>query len=219
MFKSLKEMGIRKVLIRSLFFLVGVMSIGFAIGLNNLALLGNDPISVFYDGMSRFFNIDLGIAINIVNFSLILILFIFGRKYIDIGLVLYVVTLGLFTNLCILLCTAISLPIDNIICRILMSIIGCFLLFLGIAIVIALDLGLDPWSGLIMIIKDRINKSYKIIKVCSDAFFLLVGFLLGGVVGVTTIVAAFLGGPVIEFITNIIKSKLSAKENIESGVN
>lgn len=209
MFKSIKEMGINKVLIRSLFFLLGALAIGFAIGLNNLALLGNDPISVFYDGVSKFFNIDLGFAINIVNLSLILIVFIFGRKYIDIGLILYVIPLGWFTNLCIYLCSSIiSLPISDIVCRIIMSIVGCFLLFLGIAIVISLDLGLDPWSGLVMIIKDKLNKSYKVIKVCSDAFFLVVGFLLGGTVGVVTVVAAFLGGPVIEFMSNIIKTKI-----------
>ena len=56
---------------------LGVVLMGFGIAFNACASLGSDPISVFSYGIHSFFNINLGTAFNITNYTLLFIVLIF----------------------------------------------------------------------------------------------------------------------------------------------
>ena len=46
--------------------------------------------------------------------------------------------------------------------------IGCFLLYMGVAMYITADVGLDPFTGFVMTIRDKVNKQFRVVKVCFD---------------------------------------------------
>ena len=75
---------------------------------------------------------------------------------------------------------------------------------------IAADIGLDVWTGLAMILRDQTHKEYKFFRVAIDIFSLVVGFFLGGsaAIGVTTVLAALFGGPIIQNFVNLIKKSV-----------
>lgn len=198
------------IILKSLLSVVGVIFIGFAIALNTSAGYGNDPISVFFDGIRVFLGLPaekLGVASNIVCYSLIVLVLIFGRKHINIGTFIYTLTLGIFINLGMTFYTALNLPFTAFY-RILSCTCGCLLLFLGVAIFIAVNFGLDPFTASVMIVKDKINKSYTVVKIALDLILLAIGFSLGGQVGVVTLVTAIVAGPIINLFAKLIGNLL-----------
>ncbi len=89
--------------------------------------------------------------------------------------------------------------------QILGAVTGCLLLYTGVAMYITADIGLDPFTGVVMIIKDRLKKEYRSVKIGFDICCIVIGTLLGGNVGVITVITALSAGPVIQFIADQMK--------------
>lgn len=191
--------------------LIGVLLIGIGVAFNNLAGLGNDSVGIVYDGMRNFFNLSveqLGIVSNIVNISLVVLLLIIGRKFVRIGTVVYFVPYGL--------CVSFGSAIYNIFVtdntlffRILFATIGCLLLYFGIAIFIVVNIGVDPFTGVVLVLQEKLQKEYKIVKIGFDISLIIIGLFLGGKAGIVTLVTALTAGPCIQFFVG----KLSTIEN------
>ena len=162
--------------------------------INSAAGLGNDPVAVFYDGirsLARLSPYQLGVATNIINYSLAAAVFILD-SFIDAGTHIYR-SLGLPPSLAV---------------KILSACAGCLLLYFGISLFVSLEIGIDPVSGMLMILKDRFHCSYKAVKIVCDIAALVSGAMLGGKFGAVTIASALLGGPLIELFCRINKKHL-----------
>lgn len=191
---------------RILFALVGIMLVGIGIAFNSSSKLGNDPIGIVYDGVRNALSLSqeqFGTAINFVNWGLIVVLFFIGRKYINIGTFIYILPYGLFVSLGNKLYNMIFVS-DNIVVRWISVIMGCIILYLGVAIFIVVNIGLDPFTGLVMMICDKVKKEYRTVKIVFDIFMIILGVVLGGTLGLITIITAFSAGPLIQFFTKTI---------------
>ena len=213
-FMKLKEIDLDVFIKKVIVAFIGIMFMGFGIAFNAIAAFGNDPISVLYDGIKNFASIDLGNASMMVNCVLLLIIFLLDKRYINIGTFLYAFTLGLFINWGTCIYIFLSLP-ESIVVRIFSSILGCLLLFVGIAIYIIVNFGLDTWSGVTVILSEKVNISYKFAKIFMDAMCLLIGAVLGGKTGIATILAVLLGGPLIEKFKKMLDKTISSWIKIE----
>ncbi len=71
---------------------------------------------------------------------------------------------------------------------------------IGIATYIGADLGVGAIDLVSEIISNKLKLSYRVIRVVCDITFVVVGYLLGGTVGVGTVVAAFMIGPAVQFV-------------------
>ena len=76
---------------------------------------------------------------------------------------------------------------------------GCVILALGMSIVIKSDAGTGPNDLVGLVISDKLHKKFGIVRVLCDLAFVLTGWLLGGQVGVGTLVCAVLVGFVADF--------------------
>jgi len=85
-------------------------------------------------------------------------------------------------------------------CQALACVVGCLLLYTGVAIFIAMDIGLDPMTGAAMVVRDWLKWDYKRAKWLFDGCMTVLGFLLGGTLGVVTILSAITAGPAIQYI-------------------
>lgn len=183
--------------------LIGIFFVGVGVAFNASTMLGNDPIGIVYDGVRNFFNLStrqLGMASNVVNIGLIILLLFIGKKYVNIGTFIYIVPYGFFVDIGTKLYSALAVS-DTLTLRILAGLTGCFLLYTGVAIFIVMDIGLDPFTGLVMTIKDKLSWDYKRTKIVFDISMVLIGVLLGGKLGVITLVTAFTAGPMIQVIS------------------
>lgn len=207
---KLKKKSYENFLIKIVIALVGVAFVGFGLAFNSSAMLGNDPVAVLYDGVRNLCGLPperLGIVTNLVNYTLMVIVFMLGRKYINIGTFIYTLPMGNFVNVGFKIHELLGIP-SNLNWRIFTAFCGCSMLFLGIGIFIAIDVGMDPCTGVVMIVRDKINHQYKISKVICDVCTLILGFTLGGKVGAVTVIAALIAGPTIQKISEIFDKRV-----------
>lgn len=200
----LKKIDIRKCLIA----VVGIMLVGIGVSFNAMAHLGNDPVGIFYDGMRSALGLtaeQLGLASNMVNIVLAVVLFFFGRKYLNLGTVIYIVPYGLCVDLGTFLYSKIFVA-DALWMQIIGSVLGCLMLYTGVAIFIAVDIGLDPMTGVAMVLRDFLKWDFKKAKWLFDGVMTIAGFLLGGTLGVVTILTAITAGPMIQWISGRVKN-------------
>ena len=74
------------------------------------------------------------------------------------------------------------------------------ILSLGMSVVINSNAGTGPNDLVAIILTDKIRKiEFRWVRMACDVFFVVLGFVLGGTVGVGTIVAVFLTGPLVQF--------------------
>lgn len=190
--------------------LIAVALIGFGLAFNSSAMLGNDPIAVFYDGVRNLCGLpreSLGMVNNLVNYTIVGIMFIFGRKYLNIGTFIYTLPMGSFINIGFKIheILGISSTLNG---RIFTALCGCLMLYLGIGIFIAVNIGMDPCTGIVMMVRDRIKREYKVSKVICDVCMLVLGFAFGGKIGAVTVISALMGGPTIQKVSEIFEDKV-----------
>lgn len=195
-----------------MFAVLGVLLIGTGVAFNAMARLGNDPVGIFYDGVRNVLRMPqsrLGLASNVVNVCFAVFLSFFGRKYLNFGTLIYLLPYGSCVDFGTWIYQKIFAGV-HLYQRILGSITGCFLIYMGIALYITVDIGMDPMSGMPLVIRDHMHWDYKTAKWLFDGTITIVGFLLGGKLGIITIMTAFTAGPCIQFLTGQLeKLKIS----------
>ena len=86
-------------------------------------------------------------------------------------------------------------------------VLGCGILAFGMSIVIRSNSGTGPNDLVAIILSDYVNRKFTIafrwVRIISDAVFVAAGFLMGGIVGVGTIAAVVLIGPMVQFFLPI----------------
>ena len=85
---------------------------------------------------------------------------------------------------------------SSFIYRLIFNAIGCVILALGMTMVIKSEAGTGPNDLVAVVISDKLGKKFSIMRVIVDVVFVVIGFILGGTVGVGTVVCAVLVGPV-----------------------
>ncbi len=161
--------------------------------------LGSDPFNVLIQGLYRFLpwpafmthgNVHVG-----VSFLIILVLLAVDRSYIRIGTLLCMILGGPIIDLF----TVLLAPVIHSGCamglRILALVLGCVILAFGMTIVIQSQAGTGPNDLVAVVISDKLKKKFGAVRILVDGSFALAGFLLGGTVGLGTVVCACLVGP------------------------
>lgn len=204
--------------------IIGLILMGIGVAINNIAYFGNDAVSVLYDGVSRFFGIPLQNASLAINTCMVILAFIFAKKHVSVATVLYYlfltpsIALGMIS-----VCQwMFKVPegTDPIIMEDMLkssfyyvypslpyifAIAGCFLMFTGLALFVALNIGTDPWTAFALRFSDMTTViPFKWIKVICDVVCFLVGWMLGGKWGIVTILTALLGGPYIKWMSAVL---------------
>lgn len=185
----------------------GVLLVGVGVAFNNCAGFGNDPVGIVYDGIRSISGMNqaqLGMASNAVNIVLLVFLFFVGRRYVSVGTFVYLLPYGFCVDLGNFL-YGLHGASEDVWVRVVFSVLGCVLLSLGVAIYITVDIGVDPFTGVVLVLRDVLKKEYRYVKIGFDLTMVILGTLLGGRLGVVTVVTALAVGPVIQFFTRLLK--------------
>lgn len=197
-----------------LFAVIGIFFVGLGVAFNAGTLFGNDPIAILYDGLRSLLRMapeELGLISNAINVAMIVILFFVGKKYIHIGTLIYILPFGFFVSIGTNIYNVV-INQSSIVQRIIGAVIGCSATYFGVALFILADMGLDPFTGVVMVIKDKIGWSFRKTKICFDIVMVLIGYLCGGKVGVITLITVATAGPVIQIFTDIMKKCIKIEE-------
>lgn len=187
---------------------LGIFLIGVGVAFNAATMLGNDAVGIIYDGIRSALGLtgsQLGMVSNLVNGTLITILFFTGRRYVNIGTLIYILPYGFFVSIGSHLYQTLFAS-NTLLARGIAGFLGCLFIYVGVAIFIAMDMGLDPFTGVVMVIRDKLKKEFKYVKIGFDITLICCGVLLGGKLGIITIITALTAGPSIQWLSGRISS-------------
>ena len=85
--------------------------------------------------------------------------------------------------------------------RILFSVLGFLLLYVGLGIYVAIDIGVDAFTGMVLYLRDVTKVDLKYVKMVFDVALILLGALMGGALGVATFVTMLVAGPMIQWLS------------------
>ena len=186
-----------------LLFLLGMSIIQFGVALFLRMNIGSDPFTVFTQGLANTLNnlgmnVTTGTANRIILVVLFSIILLLNKNHIKIGTIICVIGVGPIIDLGIRVVSALPVESYSYLLKMFLIALGCFIIAIGFSILSATKVGVAPNDIIPFIIKERINCEYRWIRICMDAFLLIGGFMLGGTVGVGTIIAMATTGPFIQ---------------------
>lgn len=163
--------------------------LGFAIGLTIRADLGLAPWDVLHQGISERTGVPIG-TVGILVGLLVLLVWIPLRERIGLGTVLNVLLIGISIDL-----TLLAVPESSSdVVRWAELVGGTFLIGPGVALYLSCELGAGPRDGVMTALVDR-GWSLRVTRTVMELTVLAAGFLLGGTVGVGTVLIAVTIGP------------------------
>ena len=118
------------------------------------------------------------------------------KSYVKIGTVLCMIFGGPIIDMFTVVLAPVFAISDSLIFKIVMLALGCVILAYGMTIVIKSDAGTGPNDLVSVVISDKTKKKFSIVRIIVDVSFVVIGFVLGGSLGIGTIICAFCVGPV-----------------------
>lgn len=202
-----------KLLQRRLFFiLLAHVILGLAVNLMRISLFGNDPFSCMQLGFSKLFNVSYGTCVIVFNLIAIIPIFIIDRSYIQIGTLVNMFMFGLIVDAWYVVMSVIypDMGYLTLLPRIICLVIGVVLCCFGGSMYMTTNLGMGPYDAIGWIIEKVTKKKvpFKYARMALDGTATVVGFLLGSIVGLGTLMMALGTGPLIVFFTENINKQL-----------
>lgn len=180
--------------------LIGLTVAHLGVTLFLQSALGTDTFTVFIQGLSRVFGLTVGTVHVIVLCILMVLMLATTKGYVKPGTVVCAFCGGPIIDLFTWMLQGVINEASPMALRIVSMLVGCVVLALGMSIVINSNAGTGPNDLVAIILSDKLEKiEFRWVRVGCDLFFVAAGFLLGGTVGVGTVVAAFCTGPLVQF--------------------
>ncbi|MCM1039191.1 MAG: hypothetical protein NC314_08010 [Roseburia sp.] len=195
--RSMKEMIVRVVIL-----LIGLTIAHLGVTLFLLADLGADPFNVLVQGVFRTLagwtgweKLTHGYTHIAICFLIILVLLAVDKSYIKIGTILCMICGGPIIDFFTYILGFLFAGERSIWFKIPVLAAGCIILAFGMTIVIKSDAGTGPNDLVALVISDKSHVRFSIMRVIVDVSFVVIGFFMGGIFGVGTIICACLVGP------------------------
>jgi uncharacterized membrane protein YczE len=184
---------------------VGLAGYGFSMAMMVRAGLGLDPWDVFHQGLALHTGMTIGLASAVVG-VVVLLAWIPLRNRPGIGTVANVIVIAITVDVGMLLMEQpTSMPL-----RIAMMVGAVVLNAFSTVLYVGAGLGPGPRDGLMTGLVVRTGLSVRLVRTSIEATVLTLGWLLGGTVGVGTVLYAFGIGPLVQFFVRITPKRALA---------
>jgi len=171
---------------------VGLFIFGVGVALMVQAGIGLDPWTVLAEGIARRSGLGIGWVILLIG-AAVLLMWIPLRQKPGIGTIANILLVGLSVELAV----AVIPPITGWFWQLLVFLIGLVVLAIASGIYIGAHLGPGPRDGLMTGLNARLGWPIWLSRFIVEGTVLFAGWLLGGTVGIGTVLFALLIGPAV----------------------
>lgn len=188
---------------KSLKLFLGIIFTSFAIVLTIYSQLGASPWDVFHLGLTNHTNLTLGQISQLVSVIAIIISMFFGEIP-GIATILNMYLIGVFID--IIQANQLIPIATSTWQKFFMLFLGIYLFGWGTYFYLSTGLGSGPRDSLMIAFMKITNMPVWKIRAILETSVLVIGYFLGGLVGIGTILSAFLIGVAIQHVYNLMKS-------------
>jgi uncharacterized membrane protein YczE len=186
--------------------LIGLVGYGLSMALMVRAGLGLDPWDVFHQGLSRHTGMTIGVASAVVGVA-VLLAWIPLRNRPGVGTIANVVVIAVTVDAALtVLPTPSAMPV-----RVAMMLGAVMFNAVSTVLYIGAGLGPGPRDGLMTGLVARTGLSVRLVRTSIEATVLLTGWLLGGTVGVGTVIYAVGIGPLVQLVLRLTPRAILAR--------
>lgn len=188
----------RKSITRGVFYLIGCILIALGVALTIVANFGAGSWDAVAAGLATITGLTMG---NMVVFVAIILVALSGILLKRIPRVTTLIT-SFFLSFFIDLWMPLVLPLETetFLYSFLLFLVAMTVLAIGVTMTIVSDLPPGPIDYFMLSIKERFNIKIGLAKTIEEFFGITLGFLLGGPIGIGTILIVFCLGPMIQTI-------------------
>ncbi|WP_436858828.1 YczE/YyaS/YitT family protein [Citrobacter tructae] len=171
----------------------GLVLYGVSTAMFVRADLGADPWNVFHLGLAKLLSMQIGVVMILVG-ALVLLLWIPLRQRPGLGTLSNVIVIGLAADAALMVIPELS----SLRVRSVILVMAVIVNALATSMYIGAGFGAGPRDGLMTGIHARTGWSVRTIRTAIEVTVLLSGWLLGGTLGVGTVLYALAIGPLIQ---------------------
>ena len=186
----------------------GILIMGLGVCLFKISLMGNDPSTALAIAVADRIGLDFSILVIVINSIYFIAEIFLGRKYIGAGTFVNWFFVGPLASFYEKLLRGVWNVPEGFVPRLVIMVAGVLILSLSASLYQTADLGIAPYDSLSIIMRDRLPLPYFWCRIITDATCAAVCWLLGGIVGLGTLVCALGLGPFIHFFNKHISEKL-----------
>lgn len=188
------------------------MSLGISLIIEGKAL-GVSPWDVLHVGLYKQIGLSVGSWTIISGLCIVLITTLYLKEWPKIATWLNMLLIGSFVDLFTwILPNSKSLPLD-----IFYFLTGLFVMSIGCAMYISPRLGAGPRDTVMMIIVEKFGGSIRMARFLTETIVAILGWLLGGPIGVGTVIIALFTGyiiqPALPFFEKLLAKRITIEDN------
>lgn len=195
------EIFYKKQILKLLIVAIGTAVAALGMDMAIYADFGSATLAVLWQGIAQTVNITIGQASLIIAAAMVLFCWFYDRSQINIGTILYQV----IYSICIdwfepYIKYSSSKPINF-----LLMILGLIIFSLGSALYSVADFGKGSYEALTFAIVNKNKYSIQKVRIVLDIICVLSGALLGGKIGLCTVVTILVSGVLLQQFVKLLK--------------
>jgi uncharacterized membrane protein YczE len=191
---------------------IGFLLYGLAIALVVRAELGTGTWLVFEVALADIFHITIGTMTIFVGFA-VLIMALALREQVGWGTLFNILSIGPWLDLSLWLIPSAE---GNLILQIAFFLAGVLIQGIASAVYIGVDAGAGPRDSLMLALHRTTGVSIRLARGMIEITVVLIGWLLGGPLGIGTVVFALLIGPSVQWAFKLFNVKPHQPEPVEA---
>lgn len=160
------------------------------------ANLGYLPWDVLHEGIANVTGLTIGRANIIIGFMIIILDIALGEK-IGWGTVFNMIFVGTFMDF--IMTNNLVPKFDSLVLSLIMMLLGVLVVGYGCFIYIGAGFGAGPRDALMVTLTRKTGKSVRFVKNSVEIVALIIGYFLGGSVGIGTVILSITGGYAFQF--------------------
>ena len=190
--------------LKTLFYLcLGLIFFGFGEGLLIVSGIGASPWNVLHQGVAVNLNLSVGTIAFLVSF-LVLLLWYFLDQKLGMGTIINFIIIAIMIDVTIY---SIDEPTEYF-SQLFMVFVGILIIGFGTAMYLISNLGAGPRDGLMTGLQKKTNAPIALVRACIEIVVVILGWFLGGTVGIGTLFFALGIGPAIALWLNLFSKDI-----------